>query len=147
MKGKTLTDRAVASIKSPASGRLEIWDAVLPGFGLRVTDKGSKSWVAMYRVGKRKRRLTLGAYPKVTLGAARDLAREAFRGVGEGLDPGAAKLAGRRAPDTVDNVVDEFIRRHLEAQKRSPSYIKETRRILEKHVLPRWRGLGHQVDH
>jgi integrase len=142
MKGKALSDRAVASVKPPPSGRLEIWDAVLPGFGLRVTDKGAKSWVAMYRTGNRKRRLTLGAYPKIKLGAARDLARDAFRAVGEGLDPGAAKQAGRRAPDTVDSVVDEFIHRHLEAQKRSPSYIKETCRIFEKHVLPRWRGRG-----
>lgn len=140
MKGKILSDRAVASIKPPPFGRLEIWDAALPGFGLRVTDKGAKSWVAMYRMGNRKHRLTLGAYPKIKLGAARDLARNAFRAVGEGLDPGAAKQAGRRAPDTVDSVVDEFIHRHLEAQKRSPSYIKETRRIFEKHVLLRWRG-------
>ena len=140
MKGKILSDRAVALIKPPASGRLEIWDAALPGFGLRVTDKGAKSWVAMYRTGTRKRRLTLGGYPKIKLGVARELARDAFRAVGEGLDPGAAKQAGRRAPDTVENVVDEFIRRHLEAQRRSPSYIKETRRIFEKHMLPRWRG-------
>jgi integrase len=140
MKGKTLSDRTVASIKPPPSGRLDVWDAALPGFGLRVTDKGAKSWVAMYRTGNRKRRLTLGAYPKIKLGAARDLARDAFRAVGEGLDPATAKKAGRRAPDTIDSVIDEFIHRYLEAQRRSPSYIKETRRIFEKLVLPRWRG-------
>jgi len=77
---------------------------------------------------------------RIKLGVARELARNAFRAVGEGLDPGAVNTAGRRAPDTVENVADEFIRRHLEAQRRSPSYIKETRRIFEKHVLPRWRG-------
>src|SRR5438094_4021443 len=48
--GMKLTDLAVAKAKPPASGRTEIWDAMLPGFGLRISVKGGKSWVVMYRV-------------------------------------------------------------------------------------------------
>ena len=48
-----LTDLAVARAKPPAAGRIEMWDAALPGFGLRVSEKGSKSWVVMYRLGGR----------------------------------------------------------------------------------------------
>ena len=39
-----LTAAAVERVKPPASGRTEYWDALLPGFGLRVTANGDKSW-------------------------------------------------------------------------------------------------------
>lgn len=43
MPNKKLTDTVVAKTKPPASGRLEYWDSLLPGFGLRITDKGARS--------------------------------------------------------------------------------------------------------
>jgi integrase len=65
----------------------------------------------------------------------------------KGEDPATAKReakAARERPakdrDTIENVIDEFMRRYMQAQKRSPRYIAETRRNFDKHVLPRWRG-------
>ncbi len=46
-----LTQPAVERLKAPASGRVEYWDSQLPGFGLRISESGRKTWVAMYRVG------------------------------------------------------------------------------------------------
>ena len=71
-----LTALAVANAKAPPRGRVEFWDAALPGFGLRVTDKGAKSWTVLFRAHGQLRRLTLGKYPVLTLAAARDRARE-----------------------------------------------------------------------
>jgi hypothetical protein len=40
-----LTQRAVETLKPPATGRVEYWDSHLPGFGLRVAGSGRKTWV------------------------------------------------------------------------------------------------------
>ena len=34
--------------------------------------------------------------------------------------------------------MDLFIKRHLEAKRRAPRYIEETRRNFDNHVIPRW---------
>ena len=57
MARKALTDRLIRAVKPPASARLEIFDARLPGFCLRVTARGSatrrgyggKSWLRTRR--------------------------------------------------------------------------------------------------
>ena len=44
-----LTAKTVENAKAPASGQVEYFDEALPGFALRVTHKGKKSWVIFYR--------------------------------------------------------------------------------------------------
>jgi hypothetical protein len=45
-----LTQQAVERLSAPAAGRAYYWDRHLPGFGLRITSKGAKSWIASYRL-------------------------------------------------------------------------------------------------
>ena len=53
------TVRKLESLKSPASGRVDYWDEDTPGFGLRISATGKRTWVAMYRTkGDRQRRLS-----------------------------------------------------------------------------------------
>jgi hypothetical protein len=82
-----LTARTVETFKPPATGRVELWDSSLPGFGIRITDKGSRSWVLMYRMtgGGPKRRMTLGTYPMLSLAEARQGAGEALQMVERGV--------------------------------------------------------------
>ena len=97
-----LTETAVAEAGAPAAGRLELWDRGLPGFGLRVTDKGRKSWQLMYRFGGRKRRMTLGGYPALSLEHARDAALEALRDLAKGRDPAAERATMTGGPLTIE---------------------------------------------
>jgi integrase len=116
-----LTDLAVASVKPPASGRIEIWDAMLPGFGLRISDKGSKSWVVLYRVrgsATGKRRLTLGRYPIISLAKARARARHLFEAASEGVDPAEALAPAREPAPSFENVAEQFIRRYTKPKNR-----------------------------
>jgi integrase len=116
-----LTDLAVASVKPPASGRIEIWDAMLPGFGLRVSEKGSKSWVVLYRVRGRatgKRRLTLGRYPIISLAKARERARHIFEAASEGVDPAEALMPVREPAPSFEKVAEQFIRRYAKPKNR-----------------------------
>ena len=87
-----LTALGVERLKSPKAGRLEVFDALLPGLGLRVTDKGRKTFIVMTMVGsgeavrdaeghivagRRLKRITLQpAWPALTLDQAREQARE-----------------------------------------------------------------------
>ena len=49
---KPLTPRAINALKPPASGKRNLlWDAVVPGLAVRVTDKGTKTFVLVGRFG------------------------------------------------------------------------------------------------
>ena len=60
-----LTQVAVDKLKPPATGRVEYWDSQLPGFGLRVSDTGRKTWQALYRVDGKMVREKLGTVAQI----------------------------------------------------------------------------------
>ncbi len=144
-----LTDAAVQRLKAPPRGRIDYFDASLPGFALRVagptdrTPEGRRTWTLFYRFGGTQKRLSFyPPYPALGLAEGRRKAVNALAELAQGKDPAAAKAeakaAAARAPDTIVNVVDLFIKRSLEAKGRAPRYIEETRRNFRNHVLPRW---------
>ena len=139
-----LTARTVETFKPPATGRVELWDSSLPGFGIRITDKGSRSWVLMYRMtgGGPKRRMTLGTYPMLSLAEARQGAGEALQMVERGVDPVAEKAAAKlrdstaaqvRPPDTVASVAAEYVERHAQRNTRRP---EEVERLFRLYLVP-----------
>jgi integrase len=134
-----LTALAVANAKPPARGRIEYWDAALPGFGLRVTHKGAKSWTVLFRAQGKLRRLTIGHYPALSLADARAGAREALLEVAKGVDPGAEKIEERQreTASLFENVIAEFVERHCKPNNRG---WKRQDRDLRREFLPAWRG-------
>ena len=136
---KRLTAAAVERIKPPANGRVDYSDQVFPGLRLRVTEKGAKSYALITRLHGRQIRVTLGGHPALSLAQAREAAREALRAVDRGEDPRAAKRRarqnGQRELDTFAAVADQFVERYAKPKNRS---WRETRRILEREVLPHW---------
>lgn len=134
---KKLTAAGVERVKAaPPGKRIEHFDAALPGFALRVTDKGRKSWVVFYRHAGKLRRMTLGGYPALDLVDAREEARKALRRVAKGYDP-ASERAELKAeePDLFNAVADDFMERY--AKKRTRSWA-ETDRIFKVYVKPEW---------
>src|SRR6201995_5170569 len=132
-----LTDAAVQRFKAPPGARIEYFDAALPGFGVRVagptsrSPEGRKSWVLFYRHGGEQKRLRMEpGYPARGLAEAGKRAVEALALLSKGADPGAEKAQGKaaaaRKPDTIENVIADFIKRHLEGKRRAPRYIEET---------------------
>ena len=110
MSRETFTDRAIRALQ-PQAKRVDYFDAdeALPGFGLRVTPNGVKTWTVLYRNAcGRQRRLSLGKYPLIGLADARKAARKALAGVVQGADPAADKQARREAPTFAD-VAHEYI--------------------------------------
>ena len=71
-----LTDKLLSSLKPNPSGQYDTWDSAVTGLGLRVSPGGAKSFVLIYRLGTRSRRMTLGRYPILKLKDARNIARD-----------------------------------------------------------------------
>jgi len=68
-----LTDMTVQKLIVPDRGQKFYPDDTLRGFGVRVSQGGSKTFVVL--VGAERRRTTIGRYPIVTLAQAREKAR------------------------------------------------------------------------
>jgi integrase len=87
---KPLTDRAIQSLKPAEPGKRRIvWDALVPGLGLRVTEKGVKTFVLVTRYpgSPNPTPRSLGTYGAISLEAARTKAREWLGLIGNGVDP------------------------------------------------------------
>ena len=86
------TDRSLKAIKPPARPKqLDYFDDTLPGFGLRVSYNGRKSWIVLYRCNSVKGRLTLGRFDVLPLVDAREKARNALKAASNGDDPAGRK--------------------------------------------------------
>ena len=135
MPTTVLTDRVVADAPPPNSGRVELWDSELPGFGLRISSAGRRSWQVMYRVDGRKRRLTLGNFPALPLKLARDAARATLDEVARGNDPAAQRASVRGGELTFERFAKAYIERYAKRTKRS---WQADARMIESDLLPAW---------
>lgn len=142
MPTKKLTDLFVDRVKPPACGRDEYFDAVFGGLALRVTDRGHKSWSLFYRIGGRLRRFTIGNYPPIKPAQARREADEALERVRQGIDPAVEKKIRRTSPlpenDTF-GILSQYYLENYARKNTASSMYKETKRIIERDVLPVWR--------
>ena len=79
-----LTDAYVKALRARPKRYDEFYG---DGFGVRVTPNRTKTFVYAYRVGGKKRWMTLGTYPDITLAAARDAHKAAQHLVDDDKDP------------------------------------------------------------
>jgi integrase len=85
---KKITSKFIETVALPEGRRLEVWDQILPGFGVRISQTGRKVWFCVVRVAHRNRRITLGSYPALSLASARDKAQKCMQQAQRGeLDP------------------------------------------------------------
>ena len=79
-----LTDITVKSLPLPDTGQTTYWDAAMKGFGVRVSQGGSKSFVVVQ--GVNRQRETLGKYPTISLKQARDKAKSLMAQITLGVE-------------------------------------------------------------
>src|SRR5262245_33156469 len=144
MPKKRLTPAMVERIAPPAKGQAEYFDKSMPGFALRVSYSGTKSWVLMTRVRgcPKLLRVTLGEWPAMTLARAHEEAREAQRQAKAGLDP--RDLRQQRQSEVQDaakltfaRVADDFLTRYAEPKLRART-VDQYRRTLRSARIARW---------
>lgn len=132
-----LEHRAVAALP-PRNMVYEVADARVVGLRVVVQPSGFKSWAVRYVAGGRTRKHTLGPFPRIKLKAARKLASTALLGVHAGKDPAKLKAEERRLAKSgsVAKAFADYEKDHLAKRKSA----RETKRIFEKYVFPKWRA-------
>ena len=138
---RTLTQLAIDKLK-PGPARREVPDGQLRGLFLIVQPTGKMAWAVRYRHYGRPRKLTIGAYPGISLKDARAAAMRAMSSIADGRDvaaekqvaKAAARAARRQTSDAVERVVDDFISLYARPNTRD---WKETKRLLSQFAQAR----------
>jgi len=80
------------------------------GLHLTITPEGGRWWRLRYRHGGKEKMLSLGTYPEVGLGTARDRRDAARKLIANGIDPSAERKASKScAADTFEAMAREFM--------------------------------------
>ena len=130
-----LTAKRLDALKPNGDGQVEYFDESLPGFGVRVSPSGRKTFTLLYRFTRKLRRLTIGTYPPLTLADARDRAKDALREVSKGIADPAAKKRQERMGETFEDLCRQYLERHAKRKKRS---WKEDERRINNVLVPKW---------
>lgn len=124
-----LTDAAVRNAK-PRSARYELTEE--SGLAIRVSPRGGKSWGWRYRYEGAQKRITIGHYPKMSLGEARASLGALQDKLARHIDP----ADDRPTRETVAELVELYRSRHLPKLRSK----EERERRLRVDVLP---AIGH----
>lgn len=139
-----LTEAEIAKLEAPAKGQKLVFDEHRDapiGFGVRITEKGAKSFIYRYTHQGIQRRMTLGKFDperpakSLTLAKARKKAKDLRKSVENGVD-----VLGKQHEAREDLTVTQLVAEYLSgaaAKKRSYAEIK---RVLEKGLVPELGG-------
>jgi integrase len=125
-----LTDTRVRTTK-PCQRPIKISDS--GGLYLLIAPHGSKLWRLAYRFGGKQKTLAIGAYPTLTLKAARDKREEAKRLLANGIDPSAQRRLNKQITSTGNafKAVAEEVLAKLEKEGRADVTLTKKRWLLD----------------
>jgi integrase len=141
---RDFTDRFLKSIKPTAPGKRTIFfDAQIPGFGIRVTErstdecKGSFVLVTRYPGSPNPAPRRIGDYPVMRLAEAREIAREWRRDIARGIDPKekaaeAAREQQRLRANTFGAAFATFAEEHLKTLRTGAA----VEAAVKSHIFP-----------
>jgi integrase len=123
---KRLTDANVHSLKAKAK-RYLVYDTAAPGFGVRVSPRGRKTFVLVARFdGKHPARRSLGVFGKISLEDAREKARDHLKLLSRGQ---------RTSSQTFGEIAEQYLR-HIQGQKRA----RDVECGVRRELISRWRN-------
>jgi integrase len=149
---KNLTPTLISGLKpAPEGQRYQVMDAQVPGFGVRVTDKGKRTFIlrTRYPGNSTPARREIGSCADITLTDAREKARKWRSLVAQGIDPAAEEERQRQEmlrnqAITFAAVADDFIQQKLPTERKG----KAVERDIRRDLLPEWskRPIGSITD-
>jgi integrase len=131
-----LTVGRVSGLRLPPGKKDHIaFDDDVPGFGIRLREGGSRSFVFQYKVGDRQRRMNLGALSAVDFEKARKTARNLYHRVKLGEDPASDKAEAKvKLAETLGATIKLYLARQKSRLK--PRSLVEVERHLLVHLRP-----------
>jgi len=134
-----LNARNITTLKAVGGVRTDYRDELLPGFFMRVTPHGTRTFGIVYTTRDgRLRRCTLGPVGPVGLAEARARAKRLRGAVAQGDDPHGDQMKARRqrlTAATVEDLVEAFLA-SKEALAWRPKTRQEFARILRVELVP-----------
>jgi integrase len=141
---RNFTDKLIRSLKAaPPGKRVEYWDAKVPSFGVRVTDRGHKTFILYLRwPGTRwAARREISEVGVLDLEQARKRARDWLAQIQLGIDPleeiRKRKEANERARDSTFEVVAERWFEFIRGKQRKAAEVETD---VRREFVSRWRG-------
>jgi integrase len=132
------TRKLTKTVVEQASRNQTIWDAEIPGFGVRVTPAGSKSFVFQFRSRtKEQGKIVIGRFPSMTVDQARKTAREHRVLVDQGGNPSRDRK-GVRDAITLRQLADYYCQDYGPNRGLKAQTIKDARRLLDRFALPKF---------
>jgi integrase len=116
-----LTDLAIRALPAPERGQRKYFDDTLAGFGCRVSQGGTKTFVIQH--GPTRELITIGRFPIISLAEARAEAKRIL----------AERTLGKHQPEKVswDDALALFLTRV--GQKNRPRTHRDYKRLLNRH--------------
>lgn len=139
MARQRLTKKLVQELPAPEKGQAFLWDSEVPGFGVRSTPTGAKSYIVQFRVrGGKERRMVIGRCDRVPLDQGRLEARKVLAAADLGRDPAEERREARTVQPDMNPLFADFAEKWLSevAEKRNrASTLKFRRLLLTNHIL------------
>ena len=137
-----ITQTFASRVKAPAEGSRIHYDGEIAGFGLRVTEKGAKSFILNYSIHGHERRYTIGSLGEHTAETARAKAIEFRQQIRDGVDPFAVleqreqeAVAAEARQRTLKQLSDAYLEQYAEVHKRPRTVVQD--RSMLGIILPR----------
>ena len=132
----------IEALPPPETGQAIYWDDQLRGFGLRISDRGTRTYFVHSRLPNgRQAKVKIGRHGAITAEQARAAAKQFLGAIAHGQDPAAERRGARRAEKerrsapTVVELCDRYLKDHAERRKR-PSSIRTDRVLINRHIVP-----------
>ncbi|MGC1236104.1 MAG: tyrosine-type recombinase/integrase [Xanthobacteraceae bacterium] len=129
-----LTDKTTARLRLEHGETDRVWwDEDISGFGIRLRDGGSRTWIYRYRIGSKQRSVILGSATAVPLAVARKNASGLAARIRLGEDPALDRDNARLE---ADNTFGVLAQQYLETRKAEwrPVTCTEIKRHLTKYA-------------
>ena len=139
MQKRITSARQVETLR-PSDKRQELRDGEVTGLILRITPSGDKSWSVLYsrQPDGKKRRITIGPFPAVTLEKARKESLAILASIARGEDPAGEKQAKRAEQIdalTFNVLADKWLEKHARS-KLNPRAVGEYERMIRIDLRP-----------
>ena len=114
---RKLTTKFVESLKPNPCKRLDFRDELMPGFVLRVSTSGTKTFCFHKRINGKMRRLTIGHFGIMSLAEARERVRQILLKIETGRFEESTGIEVARKP-TLGEVLPDYIEKHAKVHNR-----------------------------